>query len=125
MKTSKEATICRPKMVTFLHNLAEGSDILCNHRRILREPWAFLSRFERWRTQPSFEMWKLDGQCEPCLCRLKVRHCRATDFQRARMRVQNEGASGDMYENKGCEEPDSPYPAILEKNKGKPLAGPL
>jgi hypothetical protein len=48
MKTNRTTTICRPKMATFLHDSAESSDILCKHRRILREPWAFLSRFERW-----------------------------------------------------------------------------
>ena len=55
MKTNKTATICRPKMTTFLHDLADCSDISYQPSRILRELEPFFSRFERRRTQSWFQ----------------------------------------------------------------------
>ena len=55
MKTNKTAIICRPKMTTFLRDLAECSDFSYRPSRILRESRPFLSRIERRRTQSCFQ----------------------------------------------------------------------
>jgi hypothetical protein len=55
MKTNRTATICQPKMTTFMHDLAECSDISYQPPRILRESGPFSSRIEHRRTRSWFQ----------------------------------------------------------------------